>query len=159
MRGLKADVEIVLFWFKSNGMQIGANRTIRIAAAFIDDDAGRLLLVRKVGTQWFMQAGGKIEDGESALSALRRELDEEIGLSFGDDHAHYVGKFSAQAANEPDHVVEAEVFHIRVRHDPVIQSEIEEAIWVSPAEAATMPLAPLTRDCILPLYLALSGLA
>lgn len=49
-------------------------RAIQIAAALIDDDAGRLLLVRKAGTEWFMQAGGKIENGESPLSALRREL-------------------------------------------------------------------------------------
>lgn len=57
-----------------------APHTIQIAAALINDDKGRLLVVRKVGTEWFMQAGGKIENGESPLSALRRELSEEIGL-------------------------------------------------------------------------------
>jgi len=34
---------------------------IRIAAALIDDGRGRTFLVRKAGTSWFMQAGGKIE--------------------------------------------------------------------------------------------------
>jgi 8-oxo-dGTP diphosphatase len=130
-------------------------RTIRIAAALIDDEAGRLLLVRKVGTQWFMQAGGKIEDGESPISALRRELKEEIGLAFADDSALHLGTFSAPAANEPDQIVEAEVFHIRVSHDPIIQSEIEEAVWVSRSEAESMPLASLTRDHILPISRAL----
>jgi 8-oxo-dGTP diphosphatase len=38
---------------------------------------------------------------------------------------------------------------------PETQSEIEEAVWVSYAEATTMPLAPLTRDHMLPLSLAL----
>jgi 8-oxo-dGTP diphosphatase len=132
-------------------------RTIRIAAALIDDHSGRLLLVRKAGTQWFMQAGGKIEDGESALSALRRELHEEIGLAFAADLALPLGTFWASAANEPNHIVEAEVFHIRVSHDPVTRSEIEEAVWVSAAEAVTMPLAPLTREHILPLSLTLSS--
>jgi 8-oxo-dGTP diphosphatase len=132
-------------------------RTIRIAAALIDDHSGRLLLVRKAGTQWFMQAGGKIEDGESALSALRRELHEEIGLAFAADLARHLGTFWASAANEPNHIVEAEVFHIRVSHDPVTRSEIKEAVWVSAAEAARMPLAPLTREHILPLSLTLSS--
>lgn len=63
-------------------------RTIHIAAALIDDDAGRLLLVRKTGTLWFMQASGNIEGGEGALAALRRELSEEIGLSLPAGRAH-----------------------------------------------------------------------
>ncbi len=132
-----------------------SNLKIRIVAALIDDAAGRLLLVRKIGTQWFMQAGGKIEGGESPISALRRELSEEIGLAFTDDSARHLGRFSASAANEPNHIVDAEVFHIRVSHDPIIRSEIEEAVWVSRSEAELMPLAPLTRDHILPLSLAL----
>jgi len=67
-----------------------SSHTIRIAAALIDDDAGRLLLVRKAGTKWFMQAGGKIEDGETPVSALRRELREEIGLTLDDGDARHL---------------------------------------------------------------------
>ena len=43
---------------------------IRIAAAVVTDIAGRSLLVRKRGSSIFMQPGGKIESGESALDAL-----------------------------------------------------------------------------------------
>ncbi len=127
------------------------DRTIRIAAALIDNGSGRLLLVRKVGTKWFMQAGGKIEDGESAASALLRELREEIGLSLTDEDIRYLGCFSAEAANEAGFNVEAEVFHLRTEQVPETRSEIEEALWVSHAEALSMPLAPLTRLHILPL--------
>ncbi|WP_420139902.1 NUDIX hydrolase [Sphingomonas sp.] len=125
--------------------------TIRIAAALIDDAAGRLLLVRKTGTQWFMQAGGKIEDGEDALSALRRELEEEIGLSYSSEEPRYLGRYSAPAANEPHFIVEADIYHIRVEHIPDTRAEIEEALWVSHAEALAMPLALLTRERVLPL--------
>ena len=131
------------------------HRTIRIAAALIDDGKGRLLLVRKAGTACFMQAGGKIEDGESPLTALRRELGEEIGLVLTDSDARHLGRYSAPAANEPGHTVEAEIFHVRTRHDPTLQSEIEEAVWVEHAAAMALPLAPLTRDHMLPLSRAL----
>lgn len=127
------------------------NKKIVVAAALIDDGLGRLLLVRKAGTPWFMQAGGKIGENETALAALRRELTEEIGLSVVEEQMQYLGRFSAPAANEPDSVVEAEVFHLRVQCIPGLHAEIEEAIWVSQAEAAVMPLAPLTRNHILPL--------
>jgi len=136
-------------------MNAEAPRTIRIAAALIDDGAGGMLLVRKAGTEWFMQAGGKIEEGESAVRTLCRELAEEIGLVLEDQNVSHLGTYAAPAANEAGHIVEAEIFHVRVRHDPVARSEIEEAVWVDQVTAAAMPLAPLTRDHILPLSLTL----
>jgi len=38
-----------------------------------------MLLVRKRGTQVFMQRGGKRDAGEDDATALARELDEELG--------------------------------------------------------------------------------
>ncbi|MBV1690130.1 NUDIX domain-containing protein [Novosphingobium sp. G106] len=128
-----------------------AGQTIRIAAALIDDDLGRLLLVRKAGTTSFMQAGGKIEAGENAWAALRRELLEEIGLDLSDHEERYLGRFCAAAANETGCVVEAQLFHVRTLHVPMTAAEIAEAVWVHPAEAANLALAPLTRDWVLPL--------
>jgi 8-oxo-dGTP pyrophosphatase MutT (NUDIX family) len=128
-----------------------ASGTIAIAAALIDDGAGRVLLVRKRGTPFFMQPGGKIHQGESALAALGRELDEEIGLAIGAEAARYLGRFSAPAANEPGHQVVAEIFHLRTAHSPRACREIAEARWVDLARTAELPLAPLTRDHVLPL--------
>lgn len=47
---------------------------IRIAAAVIADAKGRILLVRKRSSFFFMQPGGKREEGETALETLAREL-------------------------------------------------------------------------------------
>ena len=127
------------------------HRTIRIAAALIDDDQGRLLLVRKAGTQWFMQPGGKIEGEEKPRSALLRELREEIGLELEEEAPRYLGCFSAPAANEPASTVEAELFHVRTSQAPAASSEIEEALWADPTAAKLMPLAPLTRDHVMPI--------
>lgn len=101
-------------------------QTFRIAAALIDDDQGRLLLVRKAGSPWLMQAGSKIEGDESAINALRRELSEKIGLLLTHGEGRYLGRFSAPAANETDHVVEAEIFHVRTCHTPTTGFEIKK---------------------------------
>ncbi len=52
--------------------------TLHIAAACLFDEQGRLLLVRKRNTRFFMLPGGKREADEDALSALERELLEEL---------------------------------------------------------------------------------
>jgi 8-oxo-dGTP pyrophosphatase MutT (NUDIX family) len=125
---------------------------IRIAAALIDDDRGRLFLVRKRGTTFFMQAGGKIDHGESSLEALARELAEELRFTLCENEAKFMGIFSCPAANEPDHLLEAHLFHIRAvnRHFSAA-AELEEAVWVSVETAHEMRLAPFTRDFVLPI--------
>ncbi|KZE18054.1 MULTISPECIES: NUDIX domain-containing protein [unclassified Sphingomonas] len=129
---------------------------IRIAAALIEDGNGRMLLVRKAGTRWFMQAGGKIETGEQPVDALCRELHEELDLVVDRAAVAFLGHFAAPAANEAGRMVHAELFHVRSTDDPAPRLEIEEALWVDRAAAETMPLAPLTRDHVLPIFARLT---
>lgn len=130
-------------------------RRIRIAAALLTDAHQRLLLVRKRGTAWFMQPGGKIEPGELPFDALAREVREELGLTVSPEAAHHCGCFAAPAANEPGFIVEAELFILPIDGEPKPAAEIAEIAWLDPSTASTLPLAPLTRDHALPLWRSL----
>jgi 8-oxo-dGTP diphosphatase len=130
-------------------------RRIRIAAALLTDARGRLLLVRKRGTAWFMQPGGKIEPGEQPFDALRRELQEELGLSASPEAVRRCGRFAAPAANEPGFIVEAELFTLPLDGEPKPAAEIAEIAWLEPGTTSALPLAPLTRDHALPLWRSL----
>ncbi|MHA7662967.1 NUDIX hydrolase [Mycolicibacterium sp. HS_4_1] len=120
---------------------------IRIVAAVVVDEHGRLLVVRKRGTTAFMQPGGKLEAGESPADALAREVREELGVGITD--VRELGHHTAIAANEPGHTVEAELFFVRLDGVPEIAAEIEEMAWIDPHAPGDIPLAPLTRDTVL----------
>ncbi len=180
-----------------------ALREIRIAAAVVLDADGRMLLVKKRGSPFFMQPGGKIEAGETPVVALRRELAEEVSLDLSDVSAE--GVFSAPAANEPGASVVAHVFSARTNRAPHIgcvgsfspslyvgesaegmrgriacevlcrshckvvwkgewgfcslgwcgddreRRSIDALHWLDLADPAALPLAPLTRDHMVPL--------
>lgn len=128
--------------------------TIRIAAACLLDNAGRLLLVRKRGTQAFMLPGGKHEPGETSVQALLRELGEELDLHLEASALTPLGHFHADAANEPDMRVDAQVFIGALPRAVQPAAELEELAWMDPAGAYPHNLAPLLREQVLPALLA-----
>ncbi len=126
-------------------------KVIRIVAAVVADAEGRTLLVRKQGTQAFMQPGGKLAAGESPLGALAREIEEELGcsLQLGSCRSH--GTFAAPAANEAGYTVEAELFEARLDGPACAMGEIEELVWVDPHSEPPLTLAPLTAMHAMPI--------
>jgi 8-oxo-dGTP diphosphatase len=128
-----------------------SGRVVRIVAAILLDGEGRTLVVRKGGTEAFMQPGGKPVDGESSLAALAREIEEELGCRVEAAAFRPLGRFSAPAANEPGWTVDAELFAAELRSEIGATGEIEEAVWIDPETSDGMCLAPLTRQFALPL--------
>jgi 8-oxo-dGTP diphosphatase len=126
-------------------------RTIKVVAALIRDQDGRVLLVRKRGTQAFMQPGGKRDSGEDDIAALSREVAEEIGCGVVAASWRALGEFDAIAANEPGFRVQANVYAVDVTGEITPSREIDAVIWIDPAAPPDIPIAPLTRDHILPL--------
>jgi 8-oxo-dGTP diphosphatase len=125
--------------------------TIKVVAALIRDDTGRVLLVRKRGMAMFMQPGGKRDVGEDDVAALSREIAEELGCVLVPASVRPLGEFDAVAANEPGFRVRANLYGVDVTGDIMPSQEIDEAIWVDPAAPPDIHLAPLTRDHVLPL--------
>lgn len=100
---------------------------------------GRLVVAAVVLTD----TGGRI--------ALVREAEEELGAHLDRDRLSLLGVWEAPAANEPGHRVHGHVF----AHPPVAGlapgGEIDELIWLLPAEAdGRDDLAPLFQFRVLP---------
>jgi 8-oxo-dGTP diphosphatase len=121
---------------------------VEVVGAIVRDASGRLLTVRKRGTVRFMLPGGKREPGEDDLAALRRELNEELGVAVAS--ARLLGRFEAPAANEPGATVRSSAYLVEIEGRVVIQAEIEELLWIDPAAPPDVPIAPLLLGQILP---------
>ncbi|QTE25682.1 NUDIX domain-containing protein [Propioniciclava sp. MC1595] len=122
------------------------------------DEHGRLLLVRKRGTHRFMLPGGKVEQGETHLAAILREVSEEISLDLDPATITLLGTWSAGAANEPGLVISSDVFAAPLPGEPAASGEIEELRWL-PVDrdadyAADATLSPMLVEHVLPALVA-----
>jgi len=123
---------------------------IETVAAVIRDAQGRMLLVRKQGSEIFIQPGGKREPGEVSLATLARELREELGVELQTGSAVRLGCFEDIAVHEAGARVRAEVFAVEVRGEPCAGAEIAGLAWVDPCAPGALRIAPLSRNQLLP---------
>ena len=123
---------------------------IRIVTAVILDPQQRVLVVRKHGSDTFIQPGGKREPGEDALQTLGRELHEELGVQIDSSNAVALGNFEDAAVNEPGRRVQGESFLVSITGNPQVQAEIAELAWIPLQPPHGVKLAPLSAQHVLP---------
>ena len=81
---------------------------------------------------FFIDPGGKIEQGETAKQALVRELKEELSIDVDESDLEFFGEFVAEAANHKGKTVNMQAFIVKkwqgtIRSD----AEIEELRWLT----------------------------
>ncbi|MBA2307954.1 MAG: NUDIX domain-containing protein [Pseudonocardiales bacterium] len=115
-------------------------------AAFVQDDAGRVLMIRRADNDLWALPGGGQELGESTAAAAIREVDEETGITI--TITGLVGIYS-----DPRHVIAYDDGEIRqefsvcfrarpVGGTPTTSDESTEVRWVEPDQLQDLKVHP-----------------
>jgi nucleoside triphosphatase len=116
-------------------------------AALIARPDGRVLIVRthKWSGLWGVP-GGKVDYGEDILTALRREMREEVGLEIHDERYAFLSEIiEDEKFYKPMHFISLE-YVARADSEAVVPNEeIAEFAWVTVHEALQYPVNEYTR--------------
>lgn len=128
---------IKLYWFIFRPATFGVKCIIR--------RGNEILMIRNTyGKGWWTFPGGGIEKGESDEQAIRREIQEELGV--GLLNLKLVGKFLSTVEYKKDNVtvLSAEVESVNFA---IQEAEIQEVRWVS-FDAPPTPMGRVAKQAL-----------
>lgn len=120
---------------------------VATVGALIEDDGGRFLMIRthKWGHRWGIP-GGKIERGETAEEALRREVREETALEIAEARFVMVQDcIDSEEFQRPEHFLLLNYHARRTSGEVELNDEAEDFRWVTGGEALELDLNRPTR--------------
>jgi 8-oxo-dGTP pyrophosphatase MutT (NUDIX family) len=106
------------------------------AFAIIRDDAGRVLISRRVDSGWYNLPGGGVEPHESASEGIVREVREETGLEV--EVGRLVGLYSKPQKHEIVLTFEARVVGGKLQPS----DEADQHDWVTPDQFDSFQILP-----------------
>ncbi|HLD09937.1 MAG TPA: Nudix family hydrolase [Methylophilaceae bacterium] len=136
--------------------------TVDAAVAVLLRDDGMVLLGQRAKGKswagWWEFPGGKIEDGETAIQALQREMQEELGTSAIEAYPWLTRSF-----DYPERSVKLHFFMVRRWAAEPHGKEGQELSWQNPANLTVGPMlpanAPILDALALPPVYAITNLA
>ncbi|MGO1923302.1 MAG: (deoxy)nucleoside triphosphate pyrophosphohydrolase [Jeotgalicoccus sp.] len=118
-----------------------AKKTIRVVGAVIEDDNNNILCAQRpegknLALKWEFP-GGKIEDGETPVEALKRELVEEMTLDIS-----ICEKITTTVYEYDFGIVELTTYYAKIISGEIQLLEHVQMKWVNPVEIEKLDWAP-----------------
>ncbi len=125
--------------------------SINVVRVVIQDSKGRILLLKRASSQkwpnrWSLP-GGKINEGESAKEACRREIKEETGLLLDSlEFLFFSENLTETDANNKKYIIS--YFLGKSSGKVNINKESSQYEWVAPKEIGTLDVAFMQQKVI-----------
>ena len=121
--------------------------TIQVAAGIIRNEFGQIYLTQRLEGQDFAQAlefpGGKVDTGETPEEALKRELEEEIGI-----HVLSAFPYESFRFDYPTKVIEFFFYLVEEWVGEPFGREGQEGFWVAQADLDESEFPPANSRLI-----------
>jgi 8-oxo-dGTP pyrophosphatase MutT (NUDIX family) len=123
-----------------------ANSIAVAVSAFIQDDQGRILMIRRTDNDLYSIPGGQLELGETLAEAAVREVREETGIDC--EVTGVIGLYS-----DPKHVIAYDDGEVRQEFSicfrarptggsPTLSNESKEVLWVGMQSLSNLTMHP-----------------
>ena len=111
---------------------------------------GRILLIRRAGSDIYSQLGGPLMEGKTAISCLRQYINEALSLNIDNASFSSIGLFTC-SSNDFSAQARFHVFYIPIDQDVAPAGHPHELIWVQSYAAKHLSVTPLLQSHIMPL--------
>ena len=98
----------------------------------VEETEDQILLVQVRHREKYYFPGGKIDEGETLLEAIQREIEEELQLHFSQDDFTYIGKVIGEAYPQPNTLTELNGFKVNRSinwNEVQIDNEVTDIRW------------------------------
>ncbi|WP_368862911.1 NUDIX domain-containing protein [Staphylococcus hominis] len=109
----------------------------------VEETEDQILLVQVRHREKYYFPGGKIDEGETLLEAIQREIEEELQLHFSQEDFTYIGKVIGEAYPQPNTLTELNGFKVNQRinwNEVQIDNEVTDIRWFNKSD--TQYIAP-----------------
>lgn len=121
----------------------------KVGLLLLSEDKNAFLVCEKDNfTSDFIMPGGQLEEGESDLDCLSREIEEELAVELDRKELEYVGEYIDVAAGDETKNVSIRLYKGNVIGIPRPSQEIVELHWIG--KDGSPRLSSIIRNKILP---------